>query len=255
MCRIHLFEFEDQLWFPETLRKGITDYLQYAANKIDLYTPIIPILEKRLEKENTIIDIGSGSGGGMVKIHQKLKSKHNNIKIILTDKYPHLEAYKSLYDKTNGDISYVDYPVDALDIPSELKGLRTQFVSFHHFKPKDAKKILENAVRDKSSIGIFEVTERSLVNFIGMLFTPLVVMIAVPFIRPFSLSRLLFTYLLPIIPISIMWDGLVSVLRTYSVNELKQMTESIKTENYNWEIGKIKTKGRPNIIYVLGYPN
>ncbi|MFM7766902.1 MAG: hypothetical protein ACKO9S_03470, partial [Bacteroidota bacterium] len=61
-------------------------------------------------------------------------------------------------------------------------------------------------------------------------------------------------YVIPAIPLFTMWDGLVSVLRTYSEKELQKMTSSINAPGYTWEIGTIKRKGAPHIIYLLGYP-
>jgi len=256
MPRVHLFEFEDQPWFPDVFRKGITDYLQYAANKIDLYKPVIPVIRKGLEKSGStrIVDICSGGGGGISKVFQYMKSEYQDTKVVLTDKYPNLVAFKNLSEHSNGDIDYVANPVDAVDVPKDLEGFRTQFVSFHHFRPAQAKRILENAAHSNAAIGIFEATERSFVNFIAMLFTPIVVMLAVPFIRPFSFSRLFFTYVIPAIPLFTMWDGMVSVLRTYSEKELQKMTASINAPGYTWEIGTIKHNGAPHIVYLLGYP-
>ena len=256
MKRLHLFEFEDQSWFPNIWREGITDYLEYAANRIDLYRPIIPNIKKGIEKSggNRIVDICSGGGGGIMKIYQHLREESVETKIILTDKYPNLIAFRKLAGEGNGNIGYVESSVDAGAVPTELRGFRTQFVSFHHFRPEQARKILENAALSRSAIGIFEATERTFINFIAMLFTPLVVMLAVPFIRPFKWSRLFFTYIIPAIPFFTMWDGLVSVLRTYSIDELKEMTGDIPVQGYKWEFGSVRKMGSPGIIYLLGYP-
>jgi len=178
-----------------------------------------------------------------------------NIQIILTDKFPNLKAFENVRQQTDGAIQFISESVDATDIPDTLHGFRTLFVSFHHFRPEIAKRILANSVDSGSVIGIFEATERSLMNFIAVLTTPLVVMLAVPFIKPFSFSRLIFTYLIPAIPLFTTWDGIVSVLRTYSVREMKEMTGQIGAKNYIWEIGKVPSKKGPNLLYLLGYPS
>ena len=63
MKRVHLFEFEDQNWFPDLLINYGTDLLQFLSNKSKLFKPAIPILEKGLKrsKTNHIIDLGSGA--------------------------------------------------------------------------------------------------------------------------------------------------------------------------------------------------
>ena len=256
MNRIHLFEFEDQSWFPNVIRKGITDYLQFASNRMDLYKNLMPIIKKGIMKSGTsrIIDVCSGGGGGILKINEKLKKENVDSSIILTDKFPNVSAFKKTAANSDGSIDYIATPVDAVNVPESLKGFRTQFVSFHHFNPENAKRILENAARSNAPIGIFEATERTWMNFLAMLLTPFVVMLAVPFIRPFSFSRIFFTYIIPAIPLFTMWDGLVSVLRTYSIRELKEMTDAIDATNYHWEIGRVHVKGSLHVLYLLGYP-
>ena len=57
-----------------------------------------------------------------------------------------------------------------------------------------------------------------------------------PFIRPFRITNILFTYLIPIIPIFVLWDGIVSLLRTYTADVLRKMTQEIDANDYEWEI-------------------
>ena len=42
MKRIHLFEFEDQTWFPSFLRNYVTDFLQFLSNKAKVYESVVP---------------------------------------------------------------------------------------------------------------------------------------------------------------------------------------------------------------------
>ena len=253
MARIHLFELEDQSWFPDFLRNYGTDFLQYMSNLTKLYEPILPILEEGIEESNTrmIIDLGSGGGGGLLWIREALDEKFPDLRIVLTDYYPNLEAFE--FTKEQGkNFAYVSDPVDARAVPKELKGLRTQFLSFHHFNPNDAQQILQNAVDAQQSIAIFETQERSVQSLIAMLLSPLVVLGVTPFIRPFKWGRILFTYLIPVVPLFVLWDGMVSALRTYSVKEMKQLVDRLEgAGRYDWKIEKIKSKVGV-VLYALG---
>ena len=255
MKRIHLFEFEDFTWFPDIIRKGITDYIQFLANSGNIYTRIIPLIKKGIEKSSTgrIIDICSGVGGGFQKINEQLKHENVQTQIILTDKYPNIPAFVHT-QKMSNNVEFVESSVDATRIPSWLGGFRTQFVSFHHFRPEQAKRILADAANKNEPIGIFEYTERSLSNFLGCLMAPLFVMLLTPFIRPLSFKKLFFTYIIPAIPFFTMWDGIVSILRTYSVKEMKAMTESLARDGYEWEVGRVTARGPFNVLYLMGYP-
>ena len=253
MGRIHLFEFEDQKWFPSFLRNYGTDFLQFLSNKTKMYKPIVPVLKKALEKSNTtqVIDLGSGGGGGLIWLNSELIKDIPDLRITLTDFYPNLSAFK--YKKKQAkNFEFVETSVDARNVPPELKGLRTQFLSLHHFKPNDAKLILQNAIDTGNSIAVFEAQERSIPSIIAMLFSPISVLLTTPFIRPFKFGRILFTYLIPIVPLFVLWDGIVSSLRTYSVKEMNTLVESLNgTEKYDWEINKVKS-GPSVVLYLLG---
>lgn len=253
MKRLHLFEFEDQKWFPGFLRNYGTDFLQFLSNKTKMYKPIIPIIKRGLDHSRIhhIIDLGSGGGGGMIWLNSELKRDLPDLKITLTDFYPNIPAFKFTKAKSN-NFKYIETPVDARNVPRELKGLRTQFLSLHHFKPPDAQRILQNAIDTDSSIAIFEGQERSLPSLLAMLFSPLSVLLTTPFIRPFKFGRILFTYLIPIVPLFVLWDGVVSSLRTYSIKEMKELVAELdRSESYNWEINKLKS-GPGSILYLLG---
>ena len=87
-----------------------------------------------------------------------------------------------------------------------------------------------------------------------MLLSPISFLVTTPFIKPFSLLRLLFTYIIPIIPIIVLWDGVVSSLRTYSVDEMQQLIKSVENnENFDWHIEKKKAK-MGFVIYTIGIP-
>lgn len=253
MGRIHLFEFEDQKWFPDFLRNYGTDFLQFLSNKTGMYKPVTPLIENILKSNNTstIIDLGSGGGGGLIWLNRELKKEIPNLKIILTDYYPNFPAFE--YTKKQSDnFEYYSKPVDARNVPSELKGLRTQFLSLHHFKPNDARQILQNAIDSKAPIAIFEAQERSFSSLLAMIFSPVSVLLTTPFIRPFKIGRIIFTYFIPVVPLFVLWDGIVSSLRTYSVDEMKDLIKDLRnSETYNWQIGRVKS-GPGVILYLLG---
>lgn len=243
------------MWFPEFLRNYGTDFLGFVAEKTGMFKPAISQLEQILKQSGTnrIIDLAAGSGGGILLLNAHLKQKIPGLQIILTDLFPNLPSFEHAKSKSE-NIEFVRSPVDARVVPDELQGLRTLFLAFHHFKPLDAKLVLQDAVDSKNAIAIFEGQERSLQGFIGMLFSPIFVLLATPFIRPFSFGRIIFTYLIPIVPLFVLWDGMVSSLRTYSVKEMEALISDVKDKgNFYWETGK-KKSGPGVILYLLGRP-
>lgn len=255
MKRIHAFEFGDLQWFPENLRNYATDFLQFGANTFDIYKSVLPVLKKGIDSagNNTIVDIASGSGGGLVKIARHLKQEYPNLKIVLSDYFPNVEAFERTRAQLPETFDYIKHSVDAMDVPEDVRGFRTQFLSLHHFQPDDARAILQNAVDRKQPIGIFEAQQRNIKSLIPMLLSPLNVLLVTPFIRPFKIDRLIFTYLIPVLPLFIMWDGIISVLRTYTQEELNNMIQQVQnSDTFHWEVGS--AKGKPDILYLLGIP-
>lgn len=255
MARIHLFELEDQQWFPAPIRNYMTDFLQFISNRFDIYKAIAPMIGDVLERtgNNRIIDMASGGGGGFLKLSEHLKAVKPDLQIVLTDYYPNTAAFK--HTAAQSDVfTYYEQSVDARNVPSELKGLRTQFMSMHHFRPEDVVKILQNAVDSGSPIALFEAQERDVKSILSMLFSPISVLLTTPFIRPFRIGRIVFTYLIPIVPVCVLWDGIVSALRTYSVREMQELVSRVKgQENFDWQIGK-KKSGPASVPYLIGVP-
>ncbi len=257
MARIHLFEFEDQQWFPKHIRNYMTDFLQFTSNLFDFYKTTIPILKKGLDSidSHQIIDLASGGGGGWLKLSEHLARELPEVKVHLTDYYPNAAAFNRTQAISPAVFTYSKEPINALDVPVNLKGLRTQFLSFHHFKKKDGIQILQNAVDANNPIAIFEAQQRSIGDLIKFFFSPINVALVTPFIRPFTLGRIVFTYLIPIVPACTWWDGLVSVLRTYSKKELTDMIETVAdSDRFDWEVDFVKN-GPIKIHYLLGVPN
>jgi hypothetical protein len=88
-----------------------------------------------------------------------------------------------------------------------------------------------------------------------MLGVPLAVLALMPFARPFRWAHLLFTYLVPLTPLIVLWDGIVSMLRIYSPEKMKKLTEDLQAPDYAWEIGGIHVRGIPRgLPYLVGRP-
>jgi len=256
MKRKQLFEFEDLSWFPENLRNYGTDFLQFVSNRFDFYRAIVPVLKKGISKtkDGRVIDLASGGGGGWIKLAEHLQNDNIHFEVTFTDYFPNVSAFQKAIKQNPEVFSYKTEKVDASSVPEDLKGLRTMFLSFHHFVPTVAKQILQNAVDAKQPIAIFEGQERDVGHVIRFMLSPINVFLTTPFIRPFTFGRIFFTYIIPIVPLFVLWDGVVSALRTYSVSEMEEMIKTLSnTESFDWEVGKKKERGI-TIPYLLGYP-
>lgn len=256
MARVHLFEFGDKTWVPKILRDYQTDFLEFGANQFDTYRPVMDLLEKgvALSSNQEVLDMGSGGGGGWPKIIENFKKQGKKIKVKFTDFDPNLNAFNKMKKRFPEVVDYEEQSVDAQNVPSHLKGFRTMFLSFHHMRPITAQRILQNAVDSGEPIGVFELQDRSPLSLLFMfIFAPINIILTAPFIKPFSVGRIFFTLLFPILPLITWWDGVVSNLRTYHEHELWAMVEKLEGGTaYEWEIGR-KKNGPGFVLYLFGY--
>jgi len=251
---IRYFELHDQSWMPKFLRQGVTDYLSQLLNYYQLYQPATFLLAKLIQTTgyNKLIDFCSGSGGMLMGLQQTLQKEYNlTITMELTDKFPH----PILTTNSDLSISYQPLPVDVLHTNQPYHAIRTLFTAFHHFNPQEAFQILSQAVNNNDPIAIFEFNERSWKRCLLDCIIPFSVFHLTPKIKPTSKKRFIFTYLLPILPIMIWWDGIVSNIRTYSVDELKTFVANLEASHYHWQIGKVPAGLRfYPITYLIGWP-
>ena len=255
--RIHLFELEDLPWFPSVIRDLATDYLHFMETVMAAHRPMVPLLADALRSSGatTVVDLCAGGGGPVVAIREELARQGLNVRFILTDKYPNYDAFKAIATRHTG-IEGHNAPVDATAVPSNLAGFRTMFNAFHHFKPNDARAVLQSAVAARQPIAIFELPERTIPVIIAtVLLVPFSVMLTAPFIRPFRWDRMLFTYLPPLVPLLCWWDGTVSQLRAYSAGEMQDLAASLGNVGYEWSAGRVKQQGAaPHVTYLIGIP-
>ena len=250
------FEFHDQEWFPKSLRDGVTDGLQSVLNLGGVYRPIVPLLNESIASAGAerVVDLCSGGSGPWPWLYRLLGGRHGcPIEICLTDKYPNLSAFESVQRETGGRVTFYPACADAANLPAELSGFRTIFTSFHHFTADEAVAILQNAVDGKQGIGIFEAARRHPLNILLTVLMPLGGVLTAPFSKPFRFSRLFWTYIIPVIPFVLFFDGVVSCLRAYSPKQLEWLVAQVKSENYVWRIGERAGVLAP-ITYLVGHP-
>jgi hypothetical protein len=256
MPRLHLFEWEDFPWFPAVLRDAATAYLRRAVEVTGQADRLAPKLAEavRRARAERIVDLCSGGAGPMVALARALETQEARVPVTLTDLYPNVPALEEAVRVSEGAVAFERESVDATRVPAELTGMRTLFNAFHHFRPEAARAILEDAVSARQPIAVFEVVSRDPAALFGILFAPLAVLLLMPTIRPLKSSWLLFTYVIPLVPLLVLWDGVVSCLRVYSPEELEKLVEGLPADGYRWEIGRLPIGGPAKATYLLGRP-
>ena len=94
MRRLHLFEFEDQNWFPSSVREAMTDYLSFMSGFADVpFSGFVERLNGAMiaTGDDRLVDLASGAGGPAITIARLLRGKRDaRVTVTLTDLYPNL---------------------------------------------------------------------------------------------------------------------------------------------------------------------
>jgi hypothetical protein len=94
--RIHLFELEDQPWFPVVVRDLATDYLHFMETTFSLHTPVVALLAEalRVTKAERVIDLCSGGAGPVPPLRTALAAEGLAVHFTLTDRFPNVPAFE-----------------------------------------------------------------------------------------------------------------------------------------------------------------
>jgi len=214
-----------------------------------------------MEKLGTrkIVDLCSGGGGPLLAVQGYMRTESNfPTMVTLTDLYPNLAAFERAERESDGSVGAHRGPVSAYDVPPELGGIRTLFTAFHHFRPDDARRILLDARSKRCGIAIFEPFERSfrMARILGIAGIARGLLLT-PKVGRMSIGRFVLTYVVPVGPAVVAWDGVVSALRSYTVPELRDLAASVEGDDFAWEAGQVPVAtpvGPMPLTYLVGLP-
>lgn len=254
MKRIHWVEFEDLNWFPALLRDYQTDVLEATMRHLGLYNRCRPLLEELTTtlEDGQVLDLCSGGGGPWPAWSPRLPK---GTRVTLSDLYPNLPAFERI-GREHPNLQHYDQPLDVCHIPEHMPGTRTLFTALHHLQPGSVQQLLFDCARQRKPLAAFDFNQRSLPQLALIALTScLLCWLLTPTLRPFRWSRLFLTYLLPVIPALVCWDGIVSQLRAYTLDELRSFTTQAQVEGYSWRVGRVGGLGPLGVNYLIGRPS
>lgn len=237
------YELEDHSWFPDSLRAYQTDFLGGIAKLIGLYKPAAIFLSGKVKAADRIVDLASGSG-----IPAILATRNMDVDLILTDKFPNAKNADFINKSFNAD--YMTDSIDVIENEIPRGAVYIMFNSLHHFSKENLIIILKKIQTHNADAYFFEPIMPTLSTFLKVAFSTLLLpFFIVPFIKPFRWDRLVFTYLFPIGILATFWDGMISVRKSYSIQELEEMKTAFQNLGINISVGKL-TGSFANLTYL-----
>ena len=265
MKRVQLFEFEDFDWFPTWIRASMTNLIAVLHRMLGTKEVLVSLINKIQEKHpfSQLVDMGSGSGGIMPEVIQELNTRNKNpIKLLLTDLYPNQQFIDYINNEDIENVNYSENSLDATNLNQGPKGLKTMVNSFHHMPPEKAKQILKSAQENKQPLLIYEIAENKMPLILWWILLPISLIILfimalfmTSFCRFLSIKQLIFTYLIPIIPVFYAWDGQASMPRMYTFDDINELLEDPISDSFTWKMkSATKENGKKLGYYILGLP-
>ena len=243
MRRIQAFEFNDTALFPRFLRESIVETLGLGLRWGRIYDAVSPLFASFIERAHvrSVLDIGTGTGEpASILVGALERAGLKAPRFVLSDLFPNLTALARVAARHPGQIEFVRTPVDATNVPPEVdQPARMVISAFHHFPPELARKLLADSVAKGRPIFILEAFPRQLRRLVSIL----PVMAAAIFVNPFvsghdRLLKILFTFVIPVIPLAGFSDAVVSILRIHSEGELRALAESLGG-SFAWEYHEV----------------
>ncbi len=238
--RLSLFEFEDQPWFPDVLRDYQTGFIGFTAGLGKLYDTLktMPLLTEVRQ----VTDLASGAGTPAIEVTEQMRK--NGGTLLLTDKFPN-KTFAAAAEIHPG-VSYAASPTDVMKHCLPAGELYTMFNAFHHFTFREKADILRKISARGGKVLITEPLQPNVTTFLKVAVATLIgPFLLTPFIRPLTLSRVFFTYLLPVGVFVTFWDGMASVFRAVSKREYLRLRDILKKEGIDIEYGTLSSRSGP----------
>lgn len=237
-------ELEDYSWFPSFLRKMQLEYVGWISVQLKLYAPILKLMQ-RFPSTNWH-DLASGSGWPAYYLKKK---SNNTIQYTLSDLYPN-----SLSDEVKNHLRTQIKQVDLTTFIPKAGQQYSMFNAFHHFTNAQQRKFIEKMKDARASCLIVEVLEPSWISFIqvtlaAFLLQPLTAWA----IQPFSIVRILTTYLIPIQLMTVAWDGWLSVFKSKSTHQYQYLFNDLADKQFTIEVNRIQQL-QGNLVVIIAQP-
>ncbi|TKA65064.1 hypothetical protein B0A49_06000 [Cryomyces minteri] len=235
-----LFEFCDLWIMPPFLRRRCQAMLTAQwTHRLPFLQSITPAeraaalilrtlgqIEDLEELKFTIIDFCSGGGGPVPTIERLVNQERASqgekpIPFLLSDIHPHLDAWITASSRS-AHLSFA--------YTSDTRVFRLYCLAFHHFPDALARKTLASTLATSDGFAIIELQDRHVFSLALMALDLLLVFFVSPLWFWGDWLRLLFTNIVPLLPVIQAFDGAVSCLRTRTFEEVMALVDAGEAE-------------------------
>lgn len=259
--KLFIYECNDSPHCPQFIRESILEVLGNSIRDAGVYEKLAPRFIDFCTKHHikNILEIGAGSGESTaVFVDAVFRHQQKPPHIYISDLLPMHEVMKATAARYPDVLTPLE---DSLDIRNAavapVHDMRMVLSAFHHFDPDVVRSFFKDAREQQLAIFIAEPFTNSLRAFFPLFlhgFTSLarngVQSSKMRFVKFF------FTFLLPLIPMCLLWDGLVSMIRMYDKKGFMEIVETLpeSESGYQWHYEEVKVPLGGTASLFTGYP-
>lgn len=243
MRAFYLFEFCDQTWIPSGARECLYEIMDACNSGLRSFNREVATTALRIANEHQltkVVELGAGRGPVTNEL-VKLDSTES-MRFVACDLVPNIEEYRKLEEKYPDRVFPIYSPVDLTQTQESLNDAVLILAGVMHHIPFELRPaVISSLSATNSQVAIFEPLLRTWLSmFMATLsFFPAVFLPITFFGRPGKLRRILWCWLIPIVPFMFVWDGVTSCLRQWTMKE--------------WQAAFATLEPSPKVKYVKGF--
>jgi len=229
---MRLFEFGDLSWVPQIYHYYLRVYLIFFIKFVG-YDKMWAKQTQTFIAQNdasSIMEYGSGSGEPLMRMVSQLNcEKAKSLSYTMSDIKPLPEFVNKVNTEAPDNFTYIETSIDAANNKPQDEQSVIFINSFHHLSPKVAHNVIKNNLENGNEMLILEYVRNNFLAYVSMLGGVLIVLLTAPFVSKLKHLPLtiFFTYIVPLFPLMMLWDGLISCRRAYSSDFFNNVAKEI----------------------------
>lgn len=245
--KILTYEFNDSPQCPTFIRESILEVLGKSIRDAKVYEALAPRFIQFCQdaKVQTVLEFGAGSGESTaIFLDAVLGTGETPPRIYISDLFPMATVMAKTCATHPDTLIPLQGSVD-LRNPPESPGhdMRMVLSAFHHCDAEMARQFLKKGQEQGVAVFIAEPFTKSLQAFFPLFlhgFTSLARNGVLS--SRMRLAKFICTFLLPLIPLCLLWDGLISMVRMYSKDDFAEMVGSLPDVDlpYDWQYEEVQ---------------
>lgn len=208
---------------PAVIRDGVTDFLAFFAVFSRLRRPAYEKLAALLRQtgRRTVVELCAGSGFSALHMQRFLDRRGlcGEVDVVITDIQKNAN-WPGITTASKGRVSV--RREDARTALNGMDGVFAMFAALHHFSPEELASLVGTAAkRGVPAVFVDYFRRGRLIDLLPLFTGPVLMYLTAPLIYPFSWKRLFWTWVIPVLPLVLFVDTAISLLRSYTIEELK----------------------------------